>query len=41
METESLYPQKVDVVLSGTMSHVIVSEARIAPSIKGSGKDVN
>ena len=36
METASLFIQTVVVVLSGTMSHVIVSDARKAPYAKGS-----
>ena len=35
METASLFIQKVGVVLSGTMSHVIVSDVRKAPCAKG------
>ena len=38
METASLL---VGVVLSGTMSHVIVSDKRKAPRVKGKGKDIN
>ena len=42
METASLFIQKVGVVLSGTMSHVTVSDARKAPSAnKGRGEDNN
>ena len=41
METASLFIQKVGVVLSGTMSHVIVSDERKAPCVKGRGKDIN
>ena len=41
METESQYLQKVGVVLSGTMSHESLSDARKAPSAKGMSKDVN
>ena len=41
METTSLFIQKGGVVLSGTMSHVIVSDTRKAPLAKGWGKDVN
>ena len=33
--------RQVDVVLSGTMSHVIVSDVRKAPFEKGRGEDVN
>ena len=33
METVSLFIQKVGVVLSGTMSHVTVSDARKAPRL--------
>ena len=35
METASLYIQKVGVVLPGTMSHVIISDTRKAPCVKG------
>ena len=35
METAPLYVQKVGVVLSGTMCHVIMSEARRAQCAKG------
>ena len=41
METALLFIQKVGVVLSGIMSHVIMSDARKAPSAKGRGEDVN
>ena len=41
METASLYIQKVGVVLSGTMDHVTVSDARKVPQAKGRGKDIN
>ena len=41
METASLFIQKVGVVLSGTMSHLIVSDARKAPLAKGRCKDIN
>ena len=41
METASLFIEKVGVVLSGTMSHVITSDARKAPQAKGRGKDIN
>ena len=41
METASLFIQKVDVVLSGTMSHVIMSDARKARWTKGRGKDIS
>ena len=41
METASLYKQKVGVVLLGTMSQVIVSDARKATRTKGRGKDIN
>ena len=41
METASLFIQKVGVVLSGTMSHVTMREARKAPRAKGRGKDIN
>ena len=40
METASL-PQKVGVALSGTASHVTMSDARKAPSTKGRGEDIN
>ena len=40
METASLFIQKLGVVLSGTMSHVIVSDARKAPHAKGRAKDI-
>ena len=41
METTSLYIQKMGVVLSGTMRHMIMSELRKAPYAKDRGKDVN
>ena len=41
MKTASLLIQKVGVVLSGTASHVTVSDARKAPCTKGRGKDIN
>ena len=41
METVSLYIQNMGVLLSGTMSHVIMSDARKALHAKGTGKDVN
>ena len=41
METASLFIQKVSVILSGTASHVTVSDARIAPRVKGRGEDIN
>ena len=41
METTSLFIQKVVTVLSDTMSHMIVSDSRKAPSTKGRGEDVN
>ena len=43
METASLFIQKVGMVLSasGTISHMIVSEARKAPCAKGRGEDIN
>ena len=41
METASLFIQKVGVVLSGTMSHLIVSDVRKAPRKKGRGKAIN
>jgi len=40
METISLFIQKVGRVLSGTMSHVTVSDARKAQQAKGRGKDI-
>ena len=40
METASLFIRKVCVVLSGTMSQVILSEARKAPHAKGRGEDI-
>ena len=39
--TASLFIQKVCVVLSGTMNHIIVSNARKAPCAKGRGEDIN
>ena len=41
METASLFIQKVGVVLSGKMSHVIMSDERKAPRAKGRGEDIN
>ena len=42
METaSSLFIQKVGVVLSGTESHVTVSDTRKAPNAEGRGKDIN
>ena len=41
METASLFIQKVDVVLSGIMSHMTVSAARKAPFATGWGEDIN
>ena len=41
METASLFIQKVGVVLSGTASHVTVSDTQKAPCTKGRGKDIN
>ena len=41
METASLFIQKVGVVLSGTMSHMIMKDVRKAVCAKGRGKDVN
>ena len=41
METALLFIQKVGVVLSGIMSHVIMSDAQKAPSAKGRGEYVN
>ena len=40
METASLYILKVGVVLSGAMIHVIVSDERKVPCLKGTGKDI-
>ena len=39
--TASLFIYKVGMVLSGTASHVTVSDARKAPRTKGRGKDNN
>ena len=41
METASLFIQKVGEVLSGTKSHVTMSDWRKAPCSKGRGKDIN
>ena len=41
METASLFIQKVGVVLSGTASHVTVSDSRKAPRAKGRGEEIN
>ena len=41
METASLFTQKVGVVLSGTASHVTMSDARNAPRSKLRDKDIN
>ena len=41
METASLFIRKVGVLLSGTASHVTVSDARKAPRAKGRGEDIN
>ena len=41
METASLCIQKVGEVLSGTMSHMIISDARKAPRAKGRDEDIN
>ena len=41
METASLFIQKARVVLSGTASHMTVSEAQKAHRTKGRGKDIN
>ena len=41
MEIASLFIQKVGVVLSGTMGHIIMSDARKTPCPKGRGKDIN
>ena len=40
METASLFIQK-GVVFPGTMSHVIISDARKTPHTKERGKDIN
>ena len=41
METASLFIQRVGVVLSDVMCHMVVSDARKAPCSKGRGKDIN
>ena len=41
MKTASLFMQNVSVVLSGTISNLIVSDARKAPHAKGRGQDIN
>ena len=41
METTSLFIQKVGVLLSGTMCHMIMSDTRKAPHSKGRGEDIN
>ena len=41
MEAASLLIQKVGMVLSGTTSHVVVSDVRKAPQAKGRGKNIN
>ena len=41
METASLFILKLGVVLSGTESHVTVSDTRKAPGPKGRGEDIN
>ena len=41
METESLFIQKVGVVLSVTASHVTMSDMGKAPRAKGRGQDIN
>ena len=41
MESASLFIQKVGVVLSGTASHMTVSDTRKASLAKGRGKDIN
>ena len=41
METSSIFKQKVDVVLSGTMSCMTMGDARKASPTKGRGEDIN
>ena len=41
MEKAALFIQKVGVVLSGTASHMTMSDARKATSTEGRGKDIN
>ena len=41
METTSLFIQKAGEVLSGTKSHMAMSDWRKAPSSKDRGKDIN
>ena len=41
METASLFIQKVGVVLSGTASHMTMSDKRKVPLTKGMGKYIN
>ena len=41
METASLFIQKVGVGLSGTASHMTVSDAKKAPHTKGRGKGIS
>ena len=41
MEIASLFLQKVGVVLSGTMSHMTISEVRKAPGANSRDKDIN
>ena len=41
MEKVLLYTQKVDVVLLGTMSHMIMSDTRKATCANKRGEDVN
>ena len=41
MEIASLFIQKVAEVLSVTMGHMIMSDARKAPRTKGRGEDIN
>ena len=41
METATQYIPKVGVVLSGTMSHVIVSYVRKGPLAKNKGEGIN
>ena len=41
MEVTSIFIQKVGVVLSGKMSHMIMGEVRKVPWAKGRGKDIN
>ena len=41
METASVFIQKVGVVLSGTISHVIMNDTRKAPRVKIRDEDIN